>query len=148
MIRVYLDACTINRITDDQAQPRIRAEAEAALEILRQISSGTIQWSASDILAAELLRNPNPAKLEEALGWLRKAGLRTVLNPSSRARAAALTIEGYGALDALHLACAEQAGVDALITTDDRFLRRAQRGVGTPTIRVSNPIDWLQERRS
>jgi predicted nucleic acid-binding protein len=43
---------------------------------------------------------------------------------------------GYGALDALHLASAEQALVDVLLTTDDRFIRQAERRLGKPTIRV------------
>jgi len=147
MDHVYLDACAVNRITDDQAQPRVRAEADAVLEILRLISIGDIRWSASEVLAAELLRNPDHIKLEEALGWLKRAGARTPLNAFIRARAASLITVGYGLVDALHLAFAEHAGVKALITTDDRFLRRAQRGVGNPAVRVINPVDWLQERQ-
>ena len=147
MTSVYLDACAINRITDDQAQPRIQAEAAAVLEILRQISAGLIRWSVSEVLAAELLRNPDRIKLEEALGWLKRAGARTPLNVSIRTRAARLISLGYGAVDALHLACAEHAGVEVLITTDDRLIRRAQRGVGNPAVRVINPVDWLKERQ-
>jgi predicted nucleic acid-binding protein len=43
---------------------------------------------------------------------------------------------GYGLFDALHLACAKEAAVDALLTTDDRFLRKALRGIGNPAVRV------------
>jgi hypothetical protein len=50
-----------------------------------------------------------------------------------------------GAFDALHLACAEQAMVDVLLTTDDRFTHQAGRLLGNPTIRVLNPVNWLQE---
>jgi len=42
----------------------------------------------------------------------------------------------------LHLACAEQAQVDVLLTTDDRFLRRVQRGLGNSAIKVENPVNW------
>jgi hypothetical protein len=62
-------------------------------------------------------------------------------------RARALEALGYGAFDALHLACAEQAAVDVLLTTDDRFIKQALRSLGNPTIQVSNPLKWLQETR-
>jgi hypothetical protein len=42
----------------------------------------------------------------------------------------------------LHLACAEQAQVDGLLTTDDRFIRRVHRGLGDSAIRVENPVNW------
>jgi hypothetical protein len=54
---------------------------------------------------------------------------------------------GYGAFDALHLACAEQATVDVLLTTDDRFIKQVARRLGKPTIRVLNPVNWMQEMR-
>jgi hypothetical protein len=48
-------------------------------------------------------------------------------------------------MDAFHLAYAELAAVDVLLTTDDRFLRRALRVIGDTTVRVANPVDWKQE---
>jgi predicted nucleic acid-binding protein len=54
---------------------------------------------------------------------------------------------GYGAFDALHLACAEQATVDVLLTTDDHFIKQVARRLGKPTIRVLNPVNWMQEMR-
>jgi len=59
-------------------------------------------------------------------------------------RAKVLHAAGYGAFDALHLAHAEADGVEALLTTDDRFIKRAQRGLGNPLVRVVNPVDWLR----
>ena len=56
-----------------------------------------------------------------------------------------LAISGYGAFDALHLACAEQGFVDAFLTTDDRLIRQVGRGLGKPTMRVLNPVNWVQE---
>jgi predicted nucleic acid-binding protein len=54
---------------------------------------------------------------------------------------------GYGAFDALQFACAEQAAVDVLLTTDDRFIKQVGRRLGKPTIRVLNPVNWVQEMR-
>lgn len=50
---------------------------------------------------------------------------------------------GYGPFDALHLAIAEDSGADVLLTTDDRFTRQANRGLGNPTIPM-NPVNWLR----
>lgn len=60
-------------------------------------------------------------------------------------RAADLQIAGYGAYDALHLACAEAARVDILLTTDDVFIRKASRQLGKPSVAVLNPLSWTKE---
>ena len=60
-------------------------------------------------------------------------------------RAKALHKAGYGVFDALHLACAEAARVDVMLTTDDRFVRKASRGDGRPRVAVRNPLFWSQE---
>ena len=67
------------------------------------------------------------------------------VNDSIARRAAKLQIAGYGAYDALHLACAEAAHVDVLLTTDDGFIRRASRQEGRPLVAVLNPLSWSKE---
>jgi predicted nucleic acid-binding protein len=61
-------------------------------------------------------------------------------------RAKELEAVGYGAFDALHLSSAEAGSAEVLLTTDDRFTRRARRGVGSPRVRVLNPVEWLLEQ--
>lgn len=61
-------------------------------------------------------------------------------------RAKELEAVGYGAFDALHLSTAEAGTAQVLLTTDDRFIKRAARAVGSPRIRVLNPVEWLRER--
>ena len=41
-VRVYLDACCLNRLTDDQSQARIRDEAAAVENILRLVRDGEV----------------------------------------------------------------------------------------------------------
>jgi hypothetical protein len=64
-----------------------------------------------------------------------------------RKRAEGLMRLGFRALDALHLACAEKAGVDVFLSTDERLLRTAARSEarGRLNIRVENPLPWLEE---
>lgn len=146
-MKIYLDACALNRLTDDQSQPRIHSEAEAVEQIFHFIWKQKIEWSASTALVAELRRNPNAGKRHDALALLSYAG--TPFSPTRDAieRARFLESSGYGAFDALHLACAEALRADALLTTDDRFVRQAMRGLGIPTVPVLNPLDWLKEVR-
>jgi len=60
-------------------------------------------------------------------------------------RAGQLQATGYGPFDALHLACAEAARADVLLTTDDGFIKKVARDVGSPLIAVRNPLHWSQE---
>ena len=50
MTMIYLDACCLNRLNDDQSQHRIREEAEAVELILRRMHSGEVQWISSEAL--------------------------------------------------------------------------------------------------
>jgi predicted nucleic acid-binding protein len=146
-VRIYLDACVLNRITDDQHQARVRAESDAVEHILRLISERRVEWAASTVLATELLRNPDRARLQDAVALLARAGQLASPSPGALQRALLLAAAGYGSFDAYHLACAEEANADALLTTDDRFIRRAGRRLGNPAVRVLNPVDWLKEVR-
>ena len=59
MMKVYLDSCCLNRLTDDHSQPRIRKEAEAVEQVLRKITGGEIEWISSEALVDEIERNPD-----------------------------------------------------------------------------------------
>lgn len=145
MVKLYLDACALNRLLDDQGQPRIRGEAEAVENIFGLMSKNLVRWVGGAVLETEIARTPNQQKREDALSLLRLADEQLKMSPAIVTRAAILEEAGYGAFDALHLATAEDAGADVLLTTDDRFLRQAGRGLGNPAIPVMNPINWLRD---
>lgn len=143
-MRIYLDACCLNRLTDDQNQPRIRAEALAVERVLKRVREGTVLWISSDALIDELDRNPDSERRMGNVALLAFAAEVVVETDQVALRAEALHSVGYGVFDALHLACAEAARVDVLLTTDDSFLRKASRGDGRPRIAVRNPLSWSQ----
>jgi len=60
VIRVYLDACCLNRPFDDQTQPRIRLEAEAVLMVLARCEIGDCEWISSEALDLQIGRTPDP----------------------------------------------------------------------------------------
>jgi predicted nucleic acid-binding protein len=140
--RIYLDACALIRLFDRQSQARIRAESHAAEEFFTLFFQGTVRWVSSEVLEAEILNNPYSDKRPEVLELLALSTERIIVTDEGFQRADALEMLGHGAFDALHLACAEEAQVDGLLTTDDRFIRRVQRGLGNSAIRVENPVNW------
>ena len=140
--RIYLDACALIRLFDKGSQARIRAESQAVEEFFTLVFQGTVRWVVSEVLEAEILNNPYSDKRPEVLELLASSAERIILIDEAFQRAEVLEKLGYGAFDALHLACAEQARVDGLLTTDDRFIRRVQRGLGKSAIAVENPINW------
>jgi predicted nucleic acid-binding protein len=145
-VRVYLDACCLNRLTDDQHQARIREEAEAVEHIFRLVRTRAVEWVSSDALRIEVANNPDQERRDEAAVLLSLATETLSLDSSTVERARALEAAGYGAFDALHISAAESRSADVLLTTDDRFIKRAARGLGSPRIRVVNPVEWLRER--
>jgi hypothetical protein len=51
---------------------------------------------------------------------------------------------GIKLFDSIHLACAEYAHVDVLLTTDKQFIVKAQK-IKSLNTRVENPVNWLME---
>jgi predicted nucleic acid-binding protein len=144
-LRLYLDACCLNRLTDDQSQARVRNEAEAVEGILHLVREGRATWVSSTALEIEISRNPDAERRQDVAALLTFS--YEVVVPRSRAaeRAAFLQKLGFGTFDALHLASAEQGQADVFLTTDDGLLRRAARYSNELRIRVQNPVSWYQK---
>jgi predicted nucleic acid-binding protein len=144
-MRVYLDVCCLNRPFDDLSIGRNRLEAEAVLEIVRHVQSGQWMMISSEAVDAELSLMPS---LDRRAKTMALVGLRsTVVNAqeSERARAIELSSLGFRYMDALHIACAEKAGCDVLLTTDDGLLAKYRTHEDRIMVRVSNPLQWIAE---
>lgn len=144
-MRIYLDNCCLNRPNDDQTQGRIRLESEAVLRILDAVSRGEMEMIASDVVDMEIAANRDPERRRRVQVLARLATERVSTSRDVLQRGDALEEMGFDAYDALHLACAEAAGADVLITTDDRFEKRARRLQNELSVRVANPLTWIQE---
>ena len=144
-MRIYLDACALSRLTDDPSQMRVRLEAEAMEHFFGHIRAGKVVWVASSILETELRKNPDAQRRQDALAMLRQAAEMYFPDSRMAERGRLLHALGYGEFDALHLAMAERSKADLLLTTDDQFLRQARRKLGNPSVRVVNPLDYMQE---
>lgn len=146
-MKIYLDACCLNRPFDDQTQDRIRLESEAILLILGRVQSGQWEWLSSDAVEDEIEQTPDSKRRERMRLLVTHANRSFTLSDNEVDRARELEKLGFGGMDALHLACAESNKVDIFLTTDDKLLRRATHLAKRLQIFVSNPLTWLVERK-
>ena len=137
--RLYLDTSVYNRPFDDLSQPRIWLEALAFAVILQMLELGGVELVSSKVLEFENSRNPFPYRKGWVSFYLSLAKGYQELNEAIRRRARSLESEGLKPLDALHLACAEEAKVEYFITCDDRIIRK-YRG---KALKVVNPVNFV-----
>lgn len=133
---IYLDACCLNRPFDDQGVERNRLEGEAVILILKRVERGEVRWASSGALLRELDRNPHEEKRERVRNLLGYATETSGVAEAQLVRAGQLVTLGFKAFDALHLACAEAAGCQVFLTTDDRLIRRARSNAGRLSVNV------------
>lgn len=144
MARVYLDTSAYNRPFDDQTQPKIFLESQAVAIILQMVETRVVELISSSVLEYKNSRNPYLIKKVAMNRCLQMAVLRQDVDEAIRQRADELEHNGLKAIDALHVACAEAASSDYLITCDKRL---ANRCTGL-TMKVMNPVDFVLEANS
>lgn len=141
-MRIYLDTCSLNRPWDDQTQVRIHLEAEAVIYIIDAARRGTEELITSDYLLAEILDNPDPQRRADVLALIQSAAAHVTQRPFIDARATQLSAHQITGYDALHVAAAEIARCDFLLTTDDRLIRRCARAGAAIQVKVLNPSEF------
>ena len=144
-MRIYLDACCLNRPFDDQSQDRIRLESEAVKIALDLCSKGTHSWVISDVLEGEIERNPNFEKRDAVKSVLKGNNHRLVINDFAVEIARRVMAFGIRAMDALHLGLAEAAGCDIILTVDDDLILRSRKIQPPLSIRIENPVQWVDK---
>ncbi len=137
-VRVYLDTSVYNRPFDDQTQPRIWLETLALAVILQLIEAGEVELVSSAVVAYENNRNPFPLRQRWVTRCVQLARHDQPVDAGITGRAEALEQAGVGAVDALHLACAEAAASEYFLTCDDRVTRRYEG-----SLRVLNPVEFV-----
>ena len=86
-MRIYLDACCLNRLTDDQSQSRIREEAAAVEGILRLVHAHEAIWVSSSVLLIEIGRNPDTERLRDVTALCAFANEMVTAGPAIAQRA-------------------------------------------------------------
>jgi predicted nucleic acid-binding protein len=123
-MRIYMDNCCFNRPFDSQTQARIRLETEAKLRIQERIVAGEIELAWSYMLDYENAANPFEERRAAISLWRRRSVLDVSETPALLEHARALVALGLHSKDALHVACAVEAGCDYFVTTDDFLLKK------------------------
>ncbi len=141
-MRIYLDNCCFNRPFDDQAQLRIKLEAEAKLKVQEDIRSGIHELIWSYVLDYENSKNPFRERQEQIGKWQKYAIVDVEESPALLEVANKINLMGIKELDSLHLACAVNAGSDYFLTTDDGILKKVTL---IESVKVTDPIGFIKE---
>jgi len=137
-MKIYLDTSTLNRIFDDQSQPRIYLEATAMLIVFMLIESRNIEILSSDVLLFENDKNPHIERRIFVSSILKNASETQPIDDKILIRAQEIQELNIKGLDALHLACAERLKLDYFITCDDKIIKNYKGPV-----MVRNPVDFV-----
>ena len=141
---VYMDVCCLKRAFDDQRSSRVQLETAAIAALIDRAERQAIRLVRSPAHAFENDRNPREDRRLATSIWLAAARVVVRLTDKAEARGRELVGLGFGPLDAMHAAFAEEAGARWLVTTDDRLVKQGERNRATLAIEISNPIRMLE----
>lgn len=144
-MRIYLDACCLNRPFDNRDKDRVSLESEAILSILNHSQAKDWFLLNSEVVDIEISKIPDSDKRQKVSILATIAQKKIIVDESMKKRAIELENLGFKPFDALHIVCAEKGKADILLTTDDRLLRKARENAGVLKVRVENPVRWLME---
>jgi len=141
MQTIYLDTCCYSRIFDVTDQISVINEAGRIRYIMRNGFSGKYRIIGSFAVVIEIGQNPKKERRRiEKLYNLIKSG-EVQVSPQSEARAQELQLEGLKEMDSFHLAAAEAAHADYLLTVDKDFLKICSRS-NFAKVKVINPLNF------
>jgi predicted nucleic acid-binding protein len=143
-MRIYMDACSLQRPLDDRAQPRINVEAEAVLTILSLVEAGELDLLSSEVLQFEIAAIPNVQRQARSREMLTLAGEVVELTDEIEAQAATFVKAGIKPMDALHLASASQTKAGYFCTCDDKLLKKSKKLKKLDT-KVVSPLELIAE---
>jgi len=136
---VYLDTCTFNRPFDDQTQIKISLETQAKLFIQSLIKDNKLDMVYSYICFYENYINPFENKKLTIFEFSKYAKYTVIENKEILLKSKEISKNGIKPIDALHLSCAINAGVNYFITVDDGILK-----YNTNEIKIIDPIMFIK----
>ena len=141
---IYLDNCCYNRPFDDQTQERIHLESETILTILKMAQMKKVIIVGSEILELEINRMLDEHKKRKVLDLYKVADMRILYTDKIKKRSEEIiSVSKIRTFDSLHIASAEEANADVLLTTDDKFEKMSEKL--DLKIRVLNPLKFAWE---
>lgn len=143
-MKVYLDNCCYNRILDDRSNSQIYYERNSVMLILELAENESVELIGSEMLVKEIsdLHDIYKRSVIQMMYGLCSEEVRVtgaILDRAEEIR----HCSNIKYKDSIHLACAEAAKVDALLTTDKKFINSGNK-IKIYT-RIMNPNQWLSE---
>ena len=143
-MKIYLDNCCFNRPFDDQTRERIHLESEAILMILKRGQIGEYRIVGSDILKLEIERMHDEVKKYRVRELYNVVGENVIYTEAIKKRAQEIMEQSnIRSFDSMHIASAETANADVMLTTDDKLEKMASKL--QLKIRVMNPLKFAWE---
>ncbi len=144
MLKLYLDNCCYNRPFDDLKQEKICLEATAVEDILKLSINQKLLLYKSIAIDFELSRISDGNKKRQVEDLYDAMNLIDIpYNDTIKIRATELRKYNIKDMDALHIAFAESANVDYMVTTDRLLLNAAKRA--DLMVKVINPVEFIME---
>jgi len=141
VLTVYLDTCCYSRLFDITDQTDVINEAERILYIISN-RAGKYRIIGSFAVITEINRNPNTKErrfIENFYNLIKNGEAQ--LTTQSVTRAQELMSKGLKVMDSLHLAAAEAAHAEYLLTVDKDFIKKCSQPNFT-SVKVINPLDF------
>ena len=138
--RIYLDNCSFNRPFDDQTVLKNYLEAEAKMYIQKSILNNSYDLVWSYIMDFEVSFNPYSDRKNQIMKWKTIAVIDISETEKIIKMANIIKQKGLKSKDALHLACAIDAGCHFFITTDSGILNKK-----IDKIEILDPINFLKK---
>jgi predicted nucleic acid-binding protein len=142
-MRIYLDLCVYNRPFDDQRQPRIAMETLAFIFLLAKTISGEIITINSFVLEDENSNNPYIDRRDRISDALKVAAEYVGYTEELEKRAKEVEKLGIMGMDALHIACAEKAKADFLVTCDDLLVKKWKRNKERIRVKIMTLLNFI-----
>lgn len=143
-MRVYMDNCCFNRLLDDRSYFQIYYERNSIMLILELVEHSEILLLGSQMLVREINETKDAYRRSMLQMVYSLCSEEIQINEDILDRAEQVRhISNIKYKDSIHLACAEAAKADVLLTTDRKFMNNCNR-IETFT-RVMNPNQWLLE---
>lgn len=141
---IYLDNCCYNRPFDDQMQERIHLESEAILTILQRGQTGIYRIVGSSILELEMERMHDMVRRYKVKELYKIVSMSVGYTEEVKKRSQEIMkMSKIRTFDSLHIASAERAKADVMLTTDDKLEKMAERLM--LNVRVMNPLKFAWE---
>jgi predicted nucleic acid-binding protein len=144
-MKLYLDTCCYSRPYDDQTQEKIHMEGEAILTLINRFKQNNDEIMGSQVLDIEIDRIDEIEKMER-IKYFYNQTITSKINYTADVlkRVQELSIQTkIRTFDMFHLAFAEIADANILVTTDTRFEKACSRL--NLRIKVTNPLKYLME---